>query len=93
MIACIADDNEQTVGMVSKFDPSPREAIASEYDTSVLAMTEEGWISPEVLREEVATRAELIKLAQPPEASRLYDYSIVKKVYSELKASNWIPNP
>jgi ABC-type nitrate/sulfonate/bicarbonate transport system substrate-binding protein len=35
---------DQTVGMVSKFDSSPREAIASEYDTSVLAMTEEGWI-------------------------------------------------
>ncbi len=84
---------EQTVAMVAKFDPSPREAIAAEYDTSRLAMTEEGWISPGILKEEVATRTELIKLAQPPESSKLYDYSIVKKVYSELKVSGWSPSP
>jgi ABC-type nitrate/sulfonate/bicarbonate transport system substrate-binding protein len=84
---------EQTVGMVVKFDPTPREAIALEYDANVSVMTEEGWVSHQVLKEEVATRAELSKLAQPPDVSKLYDYSIVKKVYSELKASGWIPNP
>ncbi len=84
---------EQTVGMVTKYDRVPREAIALEYETNVSAMTEEGWVSQEVLKEEVATRAELSKLAQPPDASKLYDYSIVKKVYADLKASGWKPNP
>jgi NitT/TauT family transport system substrate-binding protein len=84
---------EQTLGMVAKFDPTPREAIASEYDTNVSVMTEEGWVSDEVLKEEVATRAELIKLAQPPDVSKLYDYSIVRKIYAELKARGWSPAP
>ncbi|MBI2360358.1 MAG: ABC transporter substrate-binding protein [Deltaproteobacteria bacterium] len=84
---------EQTVAMVTKFDPTPREAIASEYEATVLNMTEEGWLAPEVLKEEVVTRAELIKLAQPPDASKLFDYSMVRKIYGELKASGWKPNP
>ncbi len=84
---------EQTVAMVAKFDPTPREAIALEYDTNVSVMTAEGWVSSEVLKEEVAARAKLSKLAQPPDVSQLYDYSIVKKIYADLKASGWSPNP
>ena len=84
---------EQTVGMVTKFDPSPREAISSEYDATLSNMTEEGWVSHEVLKEEVATRAELSKLANPPDAAKLYDYTIVKKINADLKASGWKPGP
>lgn len=84
---------EQTVAMVAKFDPTPREAIALEYETNVSVMTEEGWVSQEVLKEEVATRAELSKLAQPPDVSKLYDYSIIRKIYADLKASGWSPTP
>lgn len=83
---------EKTVGMVAKFDPSPREVIAMDYEAGLASMTEEGWVSDDVLREEVAARAEITKLSQPPEASKLYDYGIVKKVYSELKANGWSPS-
>lgn len=84
---------ERTVGMVAKHDPTPREAIAQEYEATVPSMTGEGWLSPEVLKEEVATRAELVKQAQPPDPSKLFDYSIVRKIYAELKAGGWKPNP
>jgi NitT/TauT family transport system substrate-binding protein len=84
---------EQTVTMMARFDRVPREAIALEYETNVSAMTEDGSVSAEVLKEEVATRAELIKLAQAPDVSKLYDYSIVRKIYADLKASGWSPIP
>ncbi len=84
---------EQTIGMISKFDPSPRETIALDYDACLSSMTEAGWVSKEVLKEEVTTRAELSKLAQPPDVSQLYDYTIVKKIYAELKTSGWSPKP
>jgi hypothetical protein len=83
---------ERTVEMVPRFYPSPREVIALDYEAGVASMTEEGWVSDDVLREEVAARAEITKLSQPPEASKLYDYGIVKKVYSELKANGWSPS-
>ena len=56
------------------------------------SMTEEGWVADDVLRDEVVTRAELIKVAKSPEPGRLFDYSIIKKVYAELKKS-WKPKP
>jgi ABC-type nitrate/sulfonate/bicarbonate transport system substrate-binding protein len=84
---------EQTVGMVAKHDPTPQEAIAIEYDATVPSMTEEGWLPPEVVKDEVATRAEIVKQTQPPDPSRLFDYSIVRKIYAELKSAGWKPNP
>ena len=53
-------------------------------------MTDEGSVADEVLKEEILTRAELIKTANVPDPSRFYDYSIIKKIYSELKKS-WKP--
>ncbi len=84
---------EQTVSIISKFDPSPRGTIALDYEACLSGMTEAGWVSKEVLKDEVATRAELSKLAQPPDVSQLYDYTIVRKIYAELKATGWSPNP
>mgnify|MGYP003351754959 CR=1 FL=1 len=60
---------DRTVAIVAKFDPSPREVIAQDYDAGLASMTEEGTVSHEVLKEEVATRAELIKLGQPPDVA------------------------
>jgi hypothetical protein len=54
-------------------------------------MTADGWVSDEVLRDEIATRAELVKIANPPDKERLFDYSIVKKINADLKATGWQP--
>ena len=56
-------------------------------------MTAEGSVSDEILREEIATRAELTKMVNPPDKEKLFDYSVVKKVYADLKASGWQPKP
>ncbi len=40
----------------------------------------------------MVTRGELIKVAKLPEPGQLFDYSIIKKVYTELKKS-WKPKP
>ncbi|HEX9444142.1 MAG TPA: hypothetical protein VGA73_08470, partial [Candidatus Binatia bacterium] len=78
---------EPTIAIVAKYNPSPAAALAEDYDTALAAMTPDGWVSDEVFREEVATRAELIKAANPPDARKLYDYAIVKKISAELKKS------
>jgi hypothetical protein len=44
-----------------------------------------------VLRDEVATRSELTKAASAPNASALFDYSITRKNYAQLKAAGWQP--
>jgi NitT/TauT family transport system substrate-binding protein len=83
-------NKDQTIAIVAKYNPSPAVALAEDYDTALAAMTPDGWVSDEVFKEEVAARAELIKAANPPDAGKLYDYTIVKKISAELKKS-WKP--
>jgi NitT/TauT family transport system substrate-binding protein len=82
---------DETVSLISKRDPSPVDAIKVDYDVTKASMTDEGWLPDDILREEVATRAELTKAASPPDISAVFDYSITKKNYAQLKASGWQP--
>jgi len=84
---------EQTLTVVAKYDKSPREGIELDYDATVSSMTAEGSVNDDILRDEIATRAELTKMANPPDKSNLFDYSVVKKIYTELKANGWQPRP
>jgi hypothetical protein len=54
-------------------------------------MTEDGSLLDDVLRDEVATRSELTKVANPPHISTVFDYSITRKNYAQLKAAGWQP--
>jgi len=81
---------EPTIAMVSKYTPFPPDALRVDYDTALSSMTDEGSVSDDVLREEVLTRAELIKSPNIPDPAKLYDYSIIKRIYAELKKS-WKP--
>jgi len=84
---------DQTLAVVAKYDKSPREGIELDYDATVLSMTAKGSVTDEVLRDEIATRAELTKMSHPPDKEKLFDYSLVKKIYAELKTSGWQPKP
>jgi NitT/TauT family transport system substrate-binding protein len=84
---------DQTLAIVGKYDKSPREGIELDYDATVASMTAEGSVTDEVLRDEIATRAELTKTANPPDKEKLFDYSLVRKIYADLKTSGWQPKP
>ena len=82
---------DDTVAMIGKHDPSSVEAIRVDYDVTKASMTDEGWLPDEVLRDEVATRAELTKVVNPPSPAALFDYSFTKRNYAQLKPSGWQP--
>jgi hypothetical protein len=54
-------------------------------------MTEDGSLPDDVLKDEVASRSELTKVANPPNISTVFDYSVTKKNYAQLKAAGWQP--
>ena len=83
---------EPTLAMIAKYTPSPLDVLSLDYDTVLGSMTEAGWVTDDVLRDEIVTRGELIKVSKLPEAGQLFDYRIIKKVYAELKKS-WKPKP
>jgi len=84
---------DQTLAVIAKYDKSAREGIELDYEATIASMTAEGWVSDEVLRDEIATRAELVKMANPPDKDKLFDYSVVRKIYSDLRSGGWQPKP
>ncbi len=62
---------EPTIAMIAKHNPAPAEALAVDYDTALGSMTEEGSVSDDVLREEILTRAELIKAVEYSRAGQI----------------------
>ncbi|MGH7875406.1 MAG: ABC transporter substrate-binding protein, partial [Candidatus Binatia bacterium] len=77
---------DQTLSIIAKYDKSPRDGVELDYDATLSSMTAEGSVTDDVLREEIATRAELTKMSNPPDKEKLFDYSVVRKIYAELKA-------
>jgi len=84
-------NRDETIAIIGKHDPSPIEGLRADYEATKASMTDEGWLPDDILREEVNIRAELTKVAVPANPLGMYDYSIVKKIYSQLKVSG--PQP
>jgi NitT/TauT family transport system substrate-binding protein len=78
-------NRDETIAIIGKHDPSPIEGLRADYEVTKGSMTDEGWLPDDILREEVNIRAELTKVAVPANPLGMYDYSIVKKIYSQLK--------
>ena len=78
-------NRDETIAIIGKHDPSPIEGLRADYEVTKGSMTDEGWLPDEILREEVNIRAELTKVAVPANPLGMYDYSIVKKIYGQLK--------
>ena len=61
---------DQTLSIIAKYDKSPRDGVELDYDAPVSSMTAEGSVTDDVLRGEIATRAELTKMDNPPDKER-----------------------
>ncbi|HYA29342.1 MAG TPA: ABC transporter substrate-binding protein [Acidobacteriota bacterium] len=79
-------NRDETIAIIGKHDPSPLEGLRADYEVTKSSMTDEGWLPDDILRDEVAIRAELTKVALPANPLGMYDYSIVKKIYAQLKS-------
>lgn len=82
---------EPTVAIIAKHNPLPVEALALDYDVALGSMTEEGWVSDETLKEEVKTRSELLKATKVPDVRNIFDYTLIRKAYADLKKAGWKP--
>lgn len=84
---------EQTISILGKYTGRKSEFNEIDYDSTLPVLTSEGWVSDEILKEDVAMRAEFVALPGPADYAKYFDYNIVKKIYRELKSSGWKPTP
>ena len=84
---------EQTIPILDKYTQRKREFNEIDYDSTLPVLTAEGWVPDEVIKEDVAMRAELVGVPAPADSAKFFDYSIVKRIYRELKTAGWKPTP
>jgi hypothetical protein len=80
---------EQTITILGKYTQRKREFNEVDYDSTLPVLTAEGWVGDDIIKEDVAMRAELVNAPAPNDYNKFFDYSLVKKIYRELKASGW----
>ena len=81
----------QTIPILGKYTQRKSEFNEVDYDSTVPVLTPEGWVGDNIIKEDVAMRAELVNVAAPTDYAKFFDYSIVKKIYRELKTTGWQP--
>lgn len=84
---------EQTIPILGKYTQRKREFNELDYDSTLPVLTAEGWVSDDILKEDVAMRAELVGVSPPADYGKFFDYGIVRKIYGDLKRTGWKPAP
>jgi ABC-type nitrate/sulfonate/bicarbonate transport system substrate-binding protein len=84
---------EQTIPILGKYTQRKREFNEFDYDSTLPVLTPEGWVADEILKEDVVMRAELVGMPAPADYGKFFDYSIVRRIYRELKSAAWKPAP
>jgi NitT/TauT family transport system substrate-binding protein len=82
---------DETLDVLGKYNQATRRANEIDYDLTLPALTEEGSIPLDVQQRDTAMRAEINGVEQYPGPEQIYDYSLVREVYGELRASGWRP--
>lgn len=84
---------DQTIAILGKYTQRKREFNEADYDSTLPVLTAEGWVGDDIIKEDVAMRAELVNVPAPSDYHKFFDYSIVRKIYRDLKSAGWKPTP
>ncbi len=84
---------DESVRILVGYAKQPPEDMAQDYDTTRIAMTEDGSMPVEAQRQDALVRATLLQLpvGEIPPMEQMYDYSLVRQAYQELKSRGWKP--
>lgn len=84
---------EETLQILMKYNKDPRDANEVDYDDVLIALTEDGSMPREVQQRDAQFRAAVLRVPKDRirPVEQMYDYSLVKEIYRELKASGWKP--
>jgi NitT/TauT family transport system substrate-binding protein len=82
---------DETVEILGRYNGLSRQANAADYDDTLGMMTADGTMPSEVQQRDAVVRAELNGVAQVRPVDQMYDYSLAKEIYQELRTSGWQP--
>ena len=88
----IKDNRAATIPFIARYLQVNDKVAASAYDQVVKpAMTQDGTLSQEMQAKAVEHVLKRLDLKEPPPLAKIFDFSLTRKVASELQAKNWRP--
>lgn len=88
------DNRSGTIPIVARSQQISEELAAKTYDSTLKpAMTVDGTITEDVQRKNVDHLIRRLGSGKSPPLSKIFDYSLAKKVHADLQAGGWKPQP
>src|SRR5262249_53135896 len=82
---------DEGIAITMKYNDRPLVVNEVDYDETIGLMTDDGSMPVEVQQRDATVRAALNGIPTVPPADQMYDYSVMREVYRELRASGWKP--
>jgi NitT/TauT family transport system substrate-binding protein len=90
----IKENRTGTIPIVARYLQVNESVAAKAYDHVVKpAMTQDGTLNPEMQAKAVEHVLKRLDLKQAPPLAKIFDFSLARKVMSELQSKGWRPNP
>jgi len=90
----IKENRTGTIPIVARYLQVNESVAAKAYDHVVKpAMTQDGTLNPEMQAKAVAHVLKRLDLKEAPPLAKIFDFSLARKVMSELQSKSWRPNP
>jgi len=90
----IKENRTGTIPIVARYLQVNESVAAKAYDHVVKpAMTQDGTLNPEMQAKAVAHVLKRLDLKEAPPLAKIFDFSLARKVMSELQSKGWRPNP
>src|SRR5437867_7415971 len=90
----IKENRTGTIPIVARYLQVNESVAAKAYDHVVKpTMTQDGTLNPEMQAKAVAHVLKRLDLKEAPPLAKIFDFSLARKVMSELQSKSWRPNP
>jgi ABC-type nitrate/sulfonate/bicarbonate transport system substrate-binding protein len=90
----IKQNRAGTMQILGRYLQVKEELAAKAYDQVVLpAMTQDGTLNQEMQKKAVEHVLKRLDVKEPPPLSRIFDFSIARKVATEVQGKGWKPGP
>ena len=84
---------EETLRTVAQYNGASREVNEPDYDSIIATLTPDGTLAEDVQVADSIVRAGLIGAPAVAPPDQIYDYSLARSTYAELRRTGWEPKP
>ena len=83
------DKSVETIAVLARYMKVRENYAAKNYELARLAMTADGTVSEELQKKAIQHVVERVGLKESPALEKVFNFSLARKIYTELKTKGW----